>query len=223
MSRNAFATVAAVLNMKVVNGDLFAVNNLGEVHDISAGGDFTAAAPFASGVDVGGSYAGMVHYGCPTDCDDGEACTIDICGAPPNCTHYNTSDACNDGDACTLEDVCSNGSCQGRAIDCDDGDVCTADGCSGGDCSHEPIDDCCLSNADCDPDASCDVPNNQCVPNAASGSGGSANAGAGEKDACGCRVVGASRSGALGGLAWLGLALGVLAALGRRRRQAARG
>jgi cysteine-rich repeat protein len=95
-----FATVPDVVNLvNVQGGDILAVSSTGAVYDVTAGGDFTSAQPFATGVAVDAEFAGMAHYGGCGDgildggeaCDDGNvadgdgcnsACRIRLCRVP---------------------------------------------------------------------------------------------------------------------------------------------
>ena len=96
-----FATVPDVVNLlNVQGGDLIAASSTGAIYDVTAGGDFTAAAPFATGLAIDAEFAGMAHYGGCGDgildggeaCDDGNvadgdgcnsACRIRLCLEPP--------------------------------------------------------------------------------------------------------------------------------------------
>lgn len=75
-----------------------------------------------------------VHKG-PSDCTDGDPCTVDRCGAL-GCEHSDLD--CGDGEPCTT-DGCSDQSCHHDPIACDDNDVCTKDTCdAAGACFHTP-------------------------------------------------------------------------------------
>jgi len=98
----------------------------------------------------------------PTNCDDGDVCTIDACDALSGCSNVVADLPCDDSNPCTPTDTCQGGACTGfgalvceddnsctdnscvdfegcsfvdNSIGCDDGSVCTTtDGCAGGAC-----------------------------------------------------------------------------------------
>ena len=74
----------------------------------------------------------------PEDCDDGNICTDDDC-VDYGCVHTYNTDPCNDGDPCTMNDVCSDGVCDGNALDAD-GDTYVSDACNGDDCNDSDSD-----------------------------------------------------------------------------------
>jgi hypothetical protein len=109
-------------------------------------------------------------YGIPTDCSDGDPCTIDLCIRGVGCKHFWKD--CDDGDPCTW-DACyseGGGACVNTPIDCSDGDEYTNDTCYGilGECGHfdtrcgenstnlciknesNPFGECIASTIDCD-------------------------------------------------------------------------
>ena len=99
-----FATVPDVVNVLNVQGsDLLAASANGAVYDVTAGGDFTSAPAFATGLVIDAEFAGMAHFGGCGDgildggeaCDDGNvadgdgcnsACRIRLCRQPPATT-----------------------------------------------------------------------------------------------------------------------------------------
>ena len=101
--------------------------------------------------DVVVSYAGGPTATCcdgPTDCDDGDPCTVDSCGGlelgagfcsnVPKGICCEDDLGCDDSDPCTV-DSCVGGACQSVAVAsggaCDDGDACTVgETCQGGQC-----------------------------------------------------------------------------------------
>lgn len=125
-----------------------------EVFEVSAGGDFGAAVPFASGLlpvssDPGG-YSGMAYVaGCgddivqpDEDCEDGnlvpgdgcdENCLFEVCGnavlqVGEECDDGNTADFDGCSSLCELE-FCGDGVVQPGEV-CDDGNTVSGDGCS---------------------------------------------------------------------------------------------
>ena len=114
-------------------------------------------------------------------CDDGDACTMgDACisetcipGDPVTCPVGGACDvvacdpttgkcktslkeagaACDDGQACTVDDVCTLGTCLGKAKICDDNSSCTIDSCDGisGNCVHTPV----IGNLPCEDGSKC--------------------------------------------------------------------
>lgn len=115
----------------------------------------------------------------PIVCDDGSGCTDDWCDPSMGCRAEpiacQPSDACttsscvepgmcmdlplnctDDGIACTVESCDPVNGCESTANDsaCDDGKRCTNDKCDPSSpfadgCRHDPIPDCCNSDADC--------------------------------------------------------------------------
>ena len=98
----------------------------------------------------------------PSDCDDGDPCTIDLlqgfhcvfypipCGETENpctalschggeCVEGSIQGPCDDGEACTQADACKGGDCVGLPLTCDDGDPCSIDACVAGACVASPI------------------------------------------------------------------------------------
>jgi hypothetical protein len=68
----------------------------------------------------------------PTNCDDGNSCTVDTCDSALGCRHASVPDGflCEDGNACTVGDTCISGLCiSGNPRNCNDSNVCTADSC----------------------------------------------------------------------------------------------
>jgi hypothetical protein len=66
----------------------------------------------------------------PTNCDDGDPCSLDVCDSKKGClTVPATGASCSDGNACTANDKCSVGKCQGVSYSCSDNNACTSDGC----------------------------------------------------------------------------------------------
>jgi hypothetical protein len=108
--------------------------------------------------------------GGPTNCEDGNECTIDICDEFAGCVRIpnlnpcctGTVSICDDGNPCTT-DICNpeDGSC-GEAFNtaaCDDGDACTdGDICAEGACGGDEV-DCAAENpciaAFCDNEDGC--------------------------------------------------------------------
>ncbi len=114
-------------------------------------------------------------------CDDGDACTTgDACisetcipGDPVTCAAGGACDlvacdpttgkckttlkeagaTCDDGQGCTVDDVCTLGTCIGKAKICDDSSSCTVDSCNAatGDCLHTPV----LGNLPCEDGSKC--------------------------------------------------------------------
>ena len=73
-----------------------------------------------------GNGVGCVHP--PTNCDDGNPCTVDSCDPVSGCVHLLTT--CDDGQICTV-DACdpATGQCTHTPANCDDGNACTTDSC----------------------------------------------------------------------------------------------
>ncbi|MFQ5490569.1 MAG: right-handed parallel beta-helix repeat-containing protein, partial [Phycisphaerae bacterium] len=96
--------------------------------------------------------------------DPGDGIVVDM-GAheyPHQCAGV----ACSDGNPCTVDDVCTNGRCQGVPLgqcacqsdgDCDDHIDCTLDACVGGDCLHTPNDGVCGDSLFCTGVEVCDA------------------------------------------------------------------
>ncbi len=78
--------------------------------------------------------------GFPTQCDDGNLCTLDFCDPDTGkCAFEPNGLPCDDGSSCTTQDHCSKGVCTGFPIDCTDLNPCTADSCvSDEGCLHQP-------------------------------------------------------------------------------------
>jgi hypothetical protein len=87
----------------------------------------------------------------PTNCDDGNTCTIDICDEFAGCSYLpnlnpccvGTTSICDDLDSCTT-DICepASGSCdyEFNTARCDDGNACTTvDSCSEGECAGRAV------------------------------------------------------------------------------------
>src|SRR2546428_604600 len=72
---------------------------------------------------------GRCVAGPPRSCDDGNLCTDDACRPDTGCVYTPNAAVCDDGDACTTDDICTQGTCTGRALRCDDGNPCTDDAC----------------------------------------------------------------------------------------------
>jgi hypothetical protein len=68
-------------------------------------------------------------------CSDANPCTVDLCGAvspttpDTTCSHQPKDGPCSDGNACTQDDICTGGTCGGKAVQCDDKNPCTDDAC----------------------------------------------------------------------------------------------
>ena len=144
-------------------------------------------------LEAGETCEAGVGAGCPTSCDDTDACTMDaLIGDPAMCTAECTTTpvtACADGDGCCpsgcdsgSDDDCS-ASCGNGVLDpgetcepgvgagcptsCDDGMVCTGDVLSGSGCmitcAHPPITACTNADGCCAP--GCDATNDDdCAP-----------------------------------------------------------
>ncbi|MCA9709291.1 MAG: hypothetical protein KDK70_25840, partial [Myxococcales bacterium] len=129
MSLNVFAQVSGVVN--VVNTDLGLMalsESQGALYDITAGGDFTVAVPFASGIQATGGYGGILST---TVCgngviESGEAC--DDAGESAACDADCTLASCGDGTLnATAGETCDD---MGESATCDDD--CTAVMCGDG-------------------------------------------------------------------------------------------
>lgn len=113
---------------------------------------------------------GTCVSGGPTNCEDGNECTIDICDEFAGCVRIpnlnpcctGTVSICDDGDPCTT-DICNpeDGSCSEafNAAACDDDDACTTgDICADGECGGDEV-DCAAENpcvaAFCDSEDGC--------------------------------------------------------------------
>ncbi len=94
---------------------------------------------------------GECASGGPTNCDDGNLCTIDVCDDVVGCVHLpnrnpcceGTTSICDDGDPCTT-DICDpeSGACfyENNAASCNDGNACTTgDVCADGACTGTAI------------------------------------------------------------------------------------
>ncbi len=91
----------------------------------------TAVCNDANPCTAGDVCSGGVCAGPATvNCDDSNPCTDDACAKTTGCTHAANTATCDDGSKCTANDVCSGGTCSGKAISCDDGNACTADSCN---------------------------------------------------------------------------------------------
>ncbi len=121
---------------------------------------------------------GVCGGGVPVNCDDGNICTDDSCDSELGCVYVNNTNACNDLNACTLNDVCTNGVCEGtEELSCDDGNPCTNESCNPSmGCvyvnNNEPCDDGdpCSFNETCSGGACVGTPmvcedNNYCTDN----------------------------------------------------------
>lgn len=119
--------------------------------------------------DAGPIEADVPPPKCPTNCDDGEACTTDSCNkGTGNCIHAavaNQTPCLDDGEACTA-DGCVAGKCGHLAKygnPCtDDGNVCTDDKCGpdktgAGKCLHEPNTAACDDGLSCTTGDHCDA------------------------------------------------------------------
>ncbi|MFT5991428.1 MAG: hypothetical protein ACJA1R_000830 [Flavobacteriales bacterium] len=113
---------------------------------------------------------GACGAGPPTNCDDGNTCTIDICDEFAGCSYLpnlnpcctGTVSICDDGDPCTT-DICdpASGDCfreENTAV-CDDDDACTTnDSCTALACGGATV-DCATDNpcaaAFCDDETGC--------------------------------------------------------------------
>jgi hypothetical protein len=102
----------------------------------------------SGGMDAGAAYvfenSSGPQPGCssPTECNDGNGCTVDTC-QNGQCVH--TPAVCNDSNSCTT-DSCSNGACVYTPLNCADTNACTVDTCSNGACVHTPM-NCADTNA----------------------------------------------------------------------------
>jgi cysteine-rich repeat protein len=115
-----FATVPNLAGVFTTPGKLWATTLTGEVYDITAGGDFTLAQAFATG--LGGKVYGLVEIPpailCGNgDVDPGETC--DTSGESATCDDDCTAPVCGDDN---LNEAAGEG--------CDDGNVASNDGCS---------------------------------------------------------------------------------------------
>lgn len=115
------------------------------IFDVTGGGDFTAATPIATGFATPTPIliVDMTFHDCSTD------------------------EECADDDLCNGDEVCLGGRCgpPTEPLDCDDDDVCTADTCDAAmGCDSAPIDNCCISDLECEIDEICDLEDNECVP-----------------------------------------------------------
>ena len=121
-----FAIVPGILSARSFDGTMWATTSNGSVYDISAGGDFTAATPFATGLGlfpigllvVRGCGDAIVHSG--EDCDDGgESATCD-----PDCTTATCGDGFINVTALeTCDDMVETATCDSdcTAVQCGDG------------------------------------------------------------------------------------------------------
>jgi len=63
-------------------------------------------------------------------CDDGNVCTKNACDKKSGCAFPPASGVCDDGNQCTINDVCSEGVCNGGGPKtCNDNNPCTLDKC----------------------------------------------------------------------------------------------
>ena len=106
----------------------------------------------------------QIINGTVPSCDDGNKCTEDGCNPTATdvataCTHTSLPDGhtCSDGNVCNGDEVCLAGGCMaGIALTCDDGVTCTENKCHAFlGCYNPPIENCCLSAADCDDQTVC--------------------------------------------------------------------
>ena len=106
----------------------------------------------------------QIINGTVPSCDDGNKCTEDGCNPSATdpttaCTHASLPDGhtCSDGNVCNGDEVCLAGGCMaGIALTCDDGVTCTENKCHAFlGCYNPPIENCCLSAADCDDQTVC--------------------------------------------------------------------
>jgi hypothetical protein len=74
----------------------------------------------------------------PSDCNDGDECTIDACDPGGTCS--NVARDCDDANDCTTDRCDPSAGCEYTALDCDDGNGCTTDACDGSGCTHVPLD-----------------------------------------------------------------------------------
>ncbi len=182
----AFATGHPFVSLEAFGDELLAgVNDGPRIYDVTAGGDLTAADPWATLPGTDSVFAmleagpqrfaasGTVIY----DVTDGG----DLTGATPFATGLSEgllyqgmvhwvcgSDAdCDDAVACNGAETCVSNTCvpADEPLACDDDDVCTADACDPSQgCVHEPIEGCCGADLDCTLDEVCDLDANECVP-----------------------------------------------------------
>lgn len=128
MSSDVFATVPSVANVADTTSGLWAVSALeGAVYNITNGGDYTLAMAYATGLDTGGSYAGILQLPCGNGLlDPGEAC--DDAGESTSCDVDCTAAECGDGLLNpTADEVCDDA---GNSATCDVD--CTAAACGDG-------------------------------------------------------------------------------------------
>ena len=92
-------------------------------------------------------------------CDDDNFCTADMCdGATGECFYLNIPTDCDDGNPCTVGDECLAGNCApGEPAICDDFNACTVEECDPvvGECVFEKVEGCCLMNIECIDDDLC--------------------------------------------------------------------
>lgn len=104
-----------------------------------------------------GDQLGACPTGCPTSCDDGNACTSDSCDPGGQCRHDPVT--CDDGNTCTRDECDPAVGCLRLPNDgqsCDDGNGCTSpDACVGTECRGTSIAGCCARDSDCDDDDPC--------------------------------------------------------------------
>ncbi len=74
--------------------------------------------------------AGKCSSQSPTDCSDGDPCTLDHCDPKKGCVHPKRT--CADDKPCTLDKCHKDGTCKHTTNTCDDGDACTLDTCNKG-------------------------------------------------------------------------------------------
>ena len=109
-----------------------------------------------------GDSIGECPSGCllnPTSCDDSNPCTFDVCLPTGQCDHRPID--CNDGNPCTYDSCDKSVGCVNspeNGLACDDSNPCTTrDTCSNGNCIGQPIENCCLSNSDCNDNNPCTI------------------------------------------------------------------
>jgi hypothetical protein len=92
-------------------------------------------------------------------CVDTNPCTTDYCDPIQGCMNVPNTDQCNDNNTCTENDVCSGGTCAGKAVECpSDGDQCTNDVCVAGQgCDHVPHLGACNDGVACTMNDTCGV------------------------------------------------------------------
>ncbi|HEY2514048.1 MAG TPA: hypothetical protein VGI39_24445 [Polyangiaceae bacterium] len=102
-------------------------NGFADVADASDAGDSADAADVGDAEDASDGDAADATTCDPTECDDGNPCTVDACNPDGTCAHAAASNglACDDGNACTPIDSCQAGVCTGASpIVCTASDAC---------------------------------------------------------------------------------------------------